>query len=155
MENKETKLEEFLIVQSIVEKESKAGRKYFSVKTDQGDYSCFEFVIIKVLKENIGKKIEFETSYNKKDNGQVFKNIRRIIQIVGNENVSSKPSSNNPNNFEQITEARSMKDTSIYTSYAKDIFLEMLSMDKEEGIPAKELMQAAVDLVKQARDSFK
>ena len=48
------------------------------------------------------------------------------------------------------------KSTAMYVSYAKDIFGELLRQNNVsvEENRAKETMQLAIDLVKQARDSF-
>ena len=145
MENKETKSEEFIRIADIEEKESQSGRKFFSVKTDKGNYSCFEYDIIKVLQQNLDKIISVEIAKN--DRG--FQNIRKILSIVETPKMN-KVSSPEKDNF---ADARSMKDQSIYTSYAKDIFCALGAGDC--GDDASTTMMRAIALVKQAKEAFK
>ena len=79
-----------------------------------------------------------------------FKNIRDFIPIAGE---LFKPEAK-----ETFVEARAMKDQSIYTSYAKDIFLAMYANEKIEATNIntnQELMRRAIEVVKQAKEAFK
>jgi len=138
MENKETIFE----LKNIEEKESKAGRKYFVCKNGKDTYSCFESAIVDELKKHLGKKIKVEIAESDKG----FKNIRKFLGEVSEEKINeAKPA--------EIAEARKAKDQSIYTSYAKDIFIAIVSNFPKgsEG----EAMQVSIDLIKQAKEAFK
>ena len=43
------------------------------------------------------------------------------------------------------------KETSIYTSYVKDVFIELLKADETKSKSVYDLMSIAVELIKQAR----
>ena len=141
MENKET----IVTLKGVQEKESKAGRKYISFQTDAGNMTCFEDAVTAELKKHMDKRVKLEIA--EKDG---FKNIRKFLGEISEEKISqakAEPSEN----FEQ---ARKLKDQSIYTSYAKDVFVS-LSNTAEAGIEHADLMSEAIALIKQARDSFK
>lgn len=146
MENKETKFEEVLLIRNVEEKESKAGRKYFSVNTDKGSYSVFEFDLIVDLKKNIGNKIQVECAKN--DRG--FQNIRRLLNVVSTEKAG-------PNNaVDNFADARQEKNKSMYVAYAKDIYCILLSGQNKEQTEQeqKDLMKQSCDLIKQAIKAF-
>jgi len=151
MENKETKSEEMLIVRNVTEKTSKNGRSYYSVETDRGNYSCFEFDIIGEIKKAIGKKIDVEVASNERG----FKNIRKLISVFDIQGES--PSSLKPATPDNFSDARILKDQSIYTSYAKDLFIELHKMKLSEQTSADltNLMETCIRLVKQAKEGFK
>jgi hypothetical protein len=156
MENKETKSEEMLLIKDFQDTQGKTGTFYTKVSTDKGNYSVFEADIIKVLKENKGKQVQVEVATN--DRG--FKNIRKFLSvvecvkmpsIVGSNIVDSSPASNN------FADARALKDQSIYTSYAKDIFVSFLENgldvpNTKEGLDM--LMDGCISLIKRAKESF-
>src|SRR3990167_7674310 len=87
----------------------KTGREYFIFHTSLGEMSAFESKIIDDLKAYAGTDAAIELEYSD-TNG--FKNIKAIL---GKAQIGSAPEQNN-----QFLEARASKDTSIYTSYAKD-----------------------------------
>ncbi|MCK9371346.1 hypothetical protein M0R04_15640 [Candidatus Dojkabacteria bacterium] len=146
MENKETKSEEIIEIIAINDKASSAGRKYFQIETDKGNFSCFEFDIITELKKHFGQKVEVEIAVN--DRG--FKNLRKFIRSI--DTIKAAPVTVN----KEIVEARSMKDTSIYTSYAKDILIALISKsEKLDGLKTEPLMEVAINLVNKAKESFK
>ena len=132
-------------LEGVEEKQAKTGRKYHSYKTNQGIMNCFEKVITDKLNENIQKEVEIEFEER---NG--FKNITKFLGTGAKveESVMVKTE-------DKFSEARQYKDQSIYTSYAKDIFLTMYLDDKENVIDMKIMMNNAVELIKQAREAFK
>ena len=141
MENKET----ITTLKGVEEKESKAGRKYKSFQTDSGAMTCFEEDIVAELQKHIGKKVRIEISENKG-----FKNIKKFLGEVSEEKISqeAKPSEDS---FEA---ARKLKDQSIYTSYAKDVFMKLMDDKNQSNELHENIMKRAITLVKQARDSF-
>jgi len=149
MENKETKSKEILEIIAINEKNSKAGRIYYSVETDKGNFSCFEFDLVNDLKKAFGKKVQCEVASN--DRG--FKNIRKAFGVIETEKVNITKKESNGNG--EIQEARAMKDQSIYTSYCKDIFVAIRTDPEAKDLKSSTIMQVAIELVKQAKDAFK
>ena len=80
-----------------------------------------------------------------------FKNITGITAVE----------QNSPTKTDAFMDARNAKDQSIYTSYAKDIFItiyQKLMEDtqlKDNEIASHAVMQKAIELVKQAKEAFK
>ena len=144
MENKETKSEEIVEIVAIDEKTSKQGRKYFNVETDKGNFSCFEFDVITELKKHFGKKVQVEIAKN--DRG--FSNIRKFISAVNTEKVGTPASKEVAR--EQYIDAKS---TTMYVSYAKDIFIEMRKLYGRE-VADKGIMESCIELVQQAKNAF-
>src|SRR3990167_1075669 len=103
MENKET----ITTLKGISEKESKAGRKYFGVQTDNGTMTIFDKPIIDEMMKYVGKKVRLE--YAEK-NG--FKNIKKFLGEIAEEKVSQQsiPISVSSDKFD---EQRKLKDQSI------------------------------------------
>ena len=141
-----------------IRKAFKTGREYFIFHTSMGEMSAFESKIIDELKAYAGTDAAVEIEYSD-TNG--FKNIKAILG-------KAKPGAAvESNGATAIAEARASKDTSIYTSYAKDIFLALYTGEKileekrEDNVKGMsivtnfELMRRATELVKQARDVFK
>lgn len=153
MENNET----ITTLKGVEERTSKQGRKYFSFTTDDGAATCFENSIVDELKKRIGKRVRLEIA---EKNG--FKNIRKFLGDLEPERPGNAGEKSQP--VEEIAEARKLKDVSIYTSYAKDIFIELLGMEnrflmekkleERDPIQASKLMEMATTLIKQARTSF-
>lgn len=128
MENKETSV----LIKAIEQKESAKGNLYWGVKTDQGTFTVFDTEPVEILKENIGKNVIIE--YRENDRG--FKNIKKAsLKKIEVEKVETKN--------EAIKEARSAKDTSIYTSYVKDLIVSGIDKD------------LAIATIKQIREEFK
>lgn len=133
----------------------KTGKTYHVFHTVLGEMSAFEGKIVENLKAYVGTEAAIEIEYTD-TNG--FKNIKKILGKAPIGAVIENKA---------ITEARSSKDTSMYTSYAKDIFgmlyagekiLEEKREDNVKGISIVtnfELMRRAIELVKQAREEFK
>lgn len=151
MENKETKSNEVLLIKDITEKESKAGRKYFSVETDKGTYSVFEFDLAQTIGINKGNQIQCECASN--DRG--FKNIRKFLSVVEIQKIGTPAT-------KEIARENYMenKSTTMYVSYAKDLFCQLIAKAENcEIMGAKNIeeavMQRSINLVKQAKESFK
>ena len=144
MENKET----IIRVNSIVPLTSKAGLNYHVIKADECDYSCFNKELVAELQKHKGKEVRI--TYAESED----KNFRNIRTCLGEVSVDKAKEDFEANKF---TESRSMKDTSIYTSYAKDIFIELKGkpMVMESKATNTEIMSQAIAVVKQAREAFK
>ena len=144
-------------------KASKAGKTYWEIETDQGNATCFDYPIVQDIQANLGRQI---SSYDLEKNEKGFINLRpaknpnQIIQNLA-QPIAQAPASL-PVLQNSYAEARQAKDVSMFTSYAKDIFLELCKQeymtrtsDKATGGASnEENMKRAIALVKQARISF-
>lgn len=145
-----------IIISEIKQDVMKNGKPYWKVFTDQGQMSCFEEPIVVELNKKLGQPQEanVEVSGN-------FKNIRKLAkgtaqaQTTGTANAPF-PVQKMPAQSEgyiaaresKYAEARESKDKSMYTSYAKDIFVAHINAGKEVT------MIECINLIKQARDAF-
>lgn len=144
---------------------SKAGKTYWKIETDQGEATCFDYPIVQTLEGNIGKPISL---YDLESNNG-FTNIRPTrhakaeakVQEQAFNNAMQPPQFSQPKAEDNFKEARNAKDVSIYTSYAKDIFMQMQAQEYATrtdkgmgGASTENLMKQAVDLIKQAKVSF-
>ena len=147
-------------IETVTVKESQNGKKYASLTTNAGTVSCFESDIYNKLEA--GKCYELEIS--KSQDGK-FLNARRLYGEVkngfyGGENetitVEEVVQNVKPDKF---AEARTEKNNSIYTSYAKDLFIALheqnTAKDKSEFSNSLEVMDMCIKLVKQAKEGLK
>lgn len=134
MENYETMIVE---IKGIEQKESKNGRVYHSIDTDMGKMSVFEGDIVNDLKKCYGNGCKCEISVAQ-SNG--FKNVRKFIGEAAKTQVV-KP--NEAFKEEKFSEARHLKDQSIYTSYVKDLIVSGMKPDE------------AIELIKKVKEEFK
>lgn len=140
------------------DKTSKNGKDYTRFKTNQGWMSCFETDVIKTLKENEGKIISVEVAESEQ-NGKSYKNIRGFNEVVAG---AEMPANDVKTPEVEVikpdllgkTETNDNKGTSYYTSYAKDIFIALYEKTNTNQIATEELMQIAIDVVKQGRQAF-
>lgn len=127
---------------------SKSGKTYWKIETDLGEASCFDYPIVQELEKSIGKPI---TLYDLERNEKGFINIRPAkagsVPFV-TQQPTSAPIAIQTDNF---VDARKSKDVSIYTSYAKDLFIEMR---KGTAKPDSEVMENSIKLIQQARKAF-
>jgi len=143
MENKET----IVTLKNIEEKISKSGRHFFSVETEeQGKLTAFDKPIVDNLKKFIGKQVRIEMA----ENEQGFKNVRKFLGEVVEDKVRADYEASKGQDYEA---ARKLKDQSIYTSYAKDVFIASLGHIQEKA-NSEVLMTEAIALIKQAKDAF-
>ena len=147
MENTET----ITTLKGISEKTSKAGRKYFSVETDDGTMTMFDKPIIDEMMKHVGKKVRLEIVES-----SGFKNIKKFCGEVTEEKISNAAPTAKPEPAENFEAARKLKDQSIYTSYAKDVCIAIMQAQGENKTSASinAIMATAIDVVKQARDAF-
>lgn len=130
---------------------SKAGKTYWKIMTSQGEATCFDYPIVQELERNLNKAVSL---YDLETNDKGFINIRPTRGNKQQAQVQSQPViAQAQDNFK---EARMSKDVSIYTSYAKDIFLALLTKTDvaKIEISTEEIMKKAVALIKQAKTSF-
>ncbi len=134
------------IVPTYIEgKVSKAGKKYWSVSTESNvDYTVFDEPVVTQLVLNKPIKVNVAISDN-------WKNIRSIADpaaVISKDMIVEAPKQQ-----DKYTDARASKDASMYTSYAKDVFIRLIE-DEHYEHKAEIAMNAAIDLVKQAREAF-
>jgi|25BtaG_2_1085352.scaffolds.fasta_scaffold11727_1 cupin superfamily acireductone dioxygenase involved in methionine salvage len=135
-------------------KESKEGRAYHRFKTSEGWMSCFEKDVVDDLKQAIGGYALVEVA----ERG----NFKNIVKIVPRDPRYSEESENykaTHKEHPQVTKARALIDDkpSFYVSYAKDVFIALCNRkwsDDPKLDNTKEMMQEAIDLIKQARKAF-
>lgn len=136
------------------DKKTQAGKRYTRFKTSEGWMSCFDKKSCEDLKEQEGNTVSCDVT---EQNG--FKNIKKFLGGAGDseESEENEPSEKKSSKFEgQKPSNQSGFPLSMKVSYAKDIFLEMLRIDAAEKkeYNASELMQAAIDRIKQAEEAF-
>lgn len=142
-----------LKILGVEKKQTKNNQDFYSFQTTAGTMSCFDLTTAKELVEHVDENIEVEIE---KNNG--FTNLKKFL---GNVTADKVPSEDVPPK-DKFADARKSKDTSIYTSYAKDVFMKLVECQEE--IPAgkdasfpqfNDLMDIAIKMVKQAKEAFK
>ena len=129
-------------IEEVEDKTTKAGKKYKRFKTSVGWVSCFDSVAFEALTKLVGFNAEVELV----EKGE-FKNISACYGTdAGEAQVEVKK-------VPQETKVSNKSHTTMYVSYAKDIFCALESR-QTEGIETKELMNQAIELVKQAKEAF-
>lgn len=138
------------ITNQINAKASKAGKTYWEVETNQGKATCFDYPIVQELEKHIGKPI---SAYDLETNEKGFINIRPAKGAKTHPVIAQLQAAPIAQPAPQFEEARKAKDVSIYTSYAKDLFIK-LTEHAGENAKAESVMKICVDLIKQAKTSF-
>ena len=128
-----------LKIEDFEDKKTKADKRYTRFKTSDGWMSCFNEKTCEALKKECGNEIDLEL----KAQGD-FKNI--VNFLGGSEEKEDTPAKDSNKPFP------SSKNQTFYTAYAKDIFNVLVLM--EPNNPTNTVMDKAIALVKQARDSF-
>jgi len=125
------------------ERTSQKGSKYKVFHTDRGDMSAFETELIAEMEKHVNGEVEVEFAER---NG--FKNLIKVGQ-VSKQSTGAKGFSR-------------MDPTTMYVSYAKDIFIAIWNStseikDKEirERLSRPLIMEEAIKLVKQAKEGLK
>jgi len=67
-----------VLITDLESKESKAGNKFWTAKTNEGYMNFFENSVYQVLKKKLDEKVVCEVAEVEKD-GKVFKNIRNVF----------------------------------------------------------------------------
>jgi len=139
-------------------KRSKNGKEYNRFKTPEGWMSVFESDVAENLKKAEGKIAIVEVA----ESEQGFKNIRAYYGLAS-ENQSKSEDLEievvNPYTGQKKEAVISpSKNTTMYVSYAKDIYLGLLEKlkieDKIDFDGSEELMNHSIRLVKQAIKEF-
>tara|TARA_Y100000310_G_scaffold301841_1_gene338657 strand:+ start:200 stop:589 length:390 start_codon:yes stop_codon:yes gene_type:complete len=123
---------------SFEDKTSKNNNPYTRFETDKGSMACWDEPVIEELKKKITHRVVVDVVDSKG-----YKNIKALLAGV----VDQTPQAT-PQNGED-------KFTSMYVSYAKDIFVALTANPVKETKSAKEVMDAAIMLVKQAKEGLK
>jgi len=134
-------------IYEIEEKTAKNGRRYHRVKTDDGWLSVFEKDIVDDLRDYVGGICNIAIA----ERGD-FKNIIGIVE----DSVNMPPTTESkPKPKIEIVEKQANQGTSFYVSYAKDIFIALAGLTANQDVANHNLiMVQAIELVKQAKDSF-
>ena len=133
------------------DKKTQSGKRYTRFKTSDGWMSCFDSVSNELLKKFEGKTACVEVI----ESGE-FSNIRKcygaaeeIGEVINVENGNlSVPVVKMSSNSVSINKSATM-----YVSYAKDVFLGIVKPDLAVD-ELKNVMKAAVQLVKMAKEAF-
>jgi len=133
---------ETIIVKSIEQKLSqKTGKPYWRVQTtNQGYFNCFDEKTVEELKKHYEERVEVEIV--------VSGNYKHINAYVGEVIQQGKVTLPNP----LVSDG---KHTTMYVSYAKDIFCALRAAKEMEKASEIDVMEEAISLVKQAREAFK
>jgi len=149
------------------DKTSEGGKDYTRFSTSKGWMSAFEKDIIEELKKCDGRTVSVELQSSEKGD-RVFQNIRKFYGLVapGLEELKQANEESeeiiaeivNPQTMKPIVKSRELSDnshsynpTSMYVSYAKDIFCELIGNTEKES---EGVMQRSIELVKQAHKAF-
>lgn len=150
-------METNLTIKGIAEETSKGGKQYWKVQTDQGNMTVFEAGIADILKHKLDQIVGCDVATS--EDGK-FKNIRKISIIPFKDYKDlqdSKPAIAPPQTTQKteddFAKAREEKNKSIYCSYAKDLFVELMKT-KQAEIGNAIVMDEAITLIKQAIKAF-
>ena len=132
------------------DKKTNAGKRYVRFKTSDGWMSCFDVASCEALKKFEGGTASVEIV----ESGE-FKNIKKCYGESSDEDLSEvvpeKPG-------EPSAPKAPNRNTTMYVSYAKDIFCAIVGTDmpQQDGKPyiTTEAMKQSIALVKQAREAF-
>jgi len=141
MENKKVNL----FIEDFEHKVSRDGKtNYTRFKTNEGWMACFDKALIDDVVKAKGKTLECEITEDEKK--------RKVLQaVVGYADEEATP----PKEIDVTPEKSDNRNTTMYTSYAKDIFIGLITGIEPDGIKScGALMNNAITLVKQARDAF-
>lgn len=121
-------------------------------KTSEGWMSAFDTDLCKTLKEHVGTGIAVELNITEKGN---FKNIMGILGYE--ENTGEVTKIGKPADNKTFKKAPSFsgddKFTTMYVSYAKDLFINL--NDGKTALTEKAIMDKAIAVIKQAKEAFK
>ena len=131
-----------LTILEVEEKTTNAGKPYSRIKTDtDGWMACFDSVAGDHCKENIGKNVSVEV----KQSGEYF-NIAKFYGVENDEVEVEKV----PQEM-KVSPHKCPKDP---VGLAVEIFCTIAAKDGAEEYDGKKIMEAAINLVKQAQEAF-
>ena len=147
-----------IIINSAEHKVGKTSNKpYMRFNTNIGWCSAFDRGLCDELANHVATGIPINVEIQEKPNptnpAEPYRNINAMIGISEDKPISAKPADNKtfakaPSN----TPAQNDKFTTMYVSYAKDIFIGL--MENKVYEKSDDCMTNAIRLVKQARDAF-
>jgi len=158
-------------VNEIIERQTNDGRTYYQVESNKGRMSCWDKDTVGRLIASIDANMEVEVNVVQKQVGdKTYLNIQKddykpkqVETVAGIPVVQTKPMTEQSfvsQKQEHVVKSDSRTAT-MYTSYAKDIFIELLKDIKgdkpcfeasDEGF--KMIMDMAISMVKQAKEAF-
>ena len=133
-------------IKSFEEKKKKDGSNYLRVETSSGWASVFDNELAETIKNSVGKVLSVELT--EKGN---FKNITKLY----GEGKGTAPTETPTTPTTTMPQANSDgKHTTMYVSYAKDLWICMQETKMCPEISEKAQMQIAIDLINHAREAF-
>ncbi len=147
-------MEELIKIDKHEDKTSKDGKDYtrFNCVFENNAskwMSAFETDVIASLKSNENEWIIAEVAQS----GDYW-NIRKFVGLPDGKQEVTKPTSTGSTTVNSSTSSSEYTPTTMYISYAKDIFIELHTVDAMT-IQSPDLMSLAIELVKQAHEAFK
>ena len=145
-------MEKELIITTITDSITKNNVPYAKVSDNRKNiYTIWDNQIIDLVRQNMGKTLFCDV----KESKQGFKNIRAVRLPPTPEKIAKEKESEEIADRVEMPVKNDSRTATMYTSYAKDIFVELISQEHNKGSDSeKDLMSMAIDLVKQARDAF-
>ncbi len=143
MEKISVKIEDF------EDKKAANGTRYTRFKTSDGWMSCFDKKTIEALKQLEGETVSLNITV---DEEKGWKNIKGL---VGKAESDGKPLKAIESERKPLLTSNDYEPTSMYVSYAKDIFVALLeSTPKGSELDVNDVMRIAIDRVIQAKKAF-
>ena len=128
--------------------ESKVGARgaFTGIKTNRGLMACFDAKVSTELLKHVGKDVSVEVVTNEKG----FSNIKKFFQVF--EDLKTiKEEVMTPHTQNRFAEQSKTKATTMYVSYAKDLFM-MLNAGKTDNLYT---MEHCCEIIKVAIEKFK
>lgn len=135
---------ETILIKQIVNANTVKGNPYWKIETDKGLLTCFDGVVAEKLIVGKYANVEVQISGNYK----TIKSFGAIVENPNSVNVEVVKMS------DKFAEARSLKNTTMYVSYAKDIFINLMDCKQFDGVQPLIVMEISTNLVKQAIKEF-
>ncbi len=133
------------------------GKAYARINTSDGWMSSFNIVATTALKGLIDQDVSVEVT----EKGD-FKNIDKVyglaegaVEEAPEEVPVVKPGLDVSQEYKDSWKKPKNGQASMYTSYAKDIFLGLVGDRELVGLNQEAIMLKAIELVKQAKEAFK
>ena len=137
-----------LTIEDFEDKKYGEGKRYTRFKTSEGWISSFDKPTIEQLKDSIDKHLCVEVLTDKN-------NKQKITKCYGDATDDDEVQDVKPERIAESKPGRSIyQPTSMYVSYAKDIFCELAQGKDKDGQTPKETMELSINLVKQAQKAF-
>ncbi|NHZ84302.1 MAG: hypothetical protein GWP19_00285 [Planctomycetia bacterium] len=137
-------MEKKLDIIEIENKETKAGKSYSRIKTQNGWMACFDKIAIEELKKNIGKNCSVEV----RESGE-YSNIIAFHKVENNEIATKKINEM----LKPQTPTRTMPKDPV--GLAVEIFCGAMEMEPiKNATESKDIMENCIELVKQAQKAF-